>query len=522
MGWVDQTGAPVDLDGQRRPGRPTTIRRSASAAAALVNQLSSGEEREHDLSERIVRERELARTESLEKEGQPLPTPAKVAEGEKSRLQAPELEAAVEAKGNSALDNPRDGEGDQPLLKGEDDNSLHSDTAGDEENEARDDYETDQVYGNVGHHREDSKRRSPRKYPVKRDESPRQEARRQARQQQEEKWQYLCHVDAIKDYGGASPERLWFLGAIQGWKPGAREGLPYEFCLSRKARTYLLTIETTERVLLDLLGGHKDLAWIKIQHGGLAAAKVMREEWSDLLAELVAETRPGQLSELYRRTERMFVHWEETMVPGYTARQLSLDEAVAESEHECETRFAKRGQGAIREKKAGKCGRMGESRDSRLFQCDEAVGPLKTDPSGREGILRTKSRRREKARDVSPLPDTRDDEEARWRAREADFFARIEGLLAAQAAAQLQGPPTKPVNERKEVRRDMQKSLDGDLSGRLAQDRIATSTHRKTEGERETSARQPGSFVNPVVRRYYESRFVTAVEEVKSEGANTR
>ncbi len=63
----------------------------------------------------------------------------------------------------------------------------------------------------------------------------------------------------------------------------------------------------------------------------------------------------------------------------------------------------------------------------------------------------------------------------------------------------------------------MQGSLNCDLSGRLVWGKLATSTPRKTERERELSARQLGNFVNPVVCRYYNSPFVTAAQEYQDE-----
>jgi hypothetical protein len=63
----------------------------------------------------------------------------------------------------------------------------------------------------------------------------------------------------------------------------------------------------------------------------------------------------------------------------------------------------------------------------------------------------------------------------------------------------------------------MCKSLDGDLTERVVRGNPTTSTPRKTEREHETSARQPGSFVNPVVRGYYDSPFVTAAAEYQDE-----
>jgi hypothetical protein len=105
-------------------------------------------------------------------------------------------------------------------------------------------------------------------------------------------------------------------------------------------------------VLIDLLGEQADVVRVKLTTGGLEAAKAMREEWSGCLADLLAETRPGQLSELYRRTEHVFIQWEETWIEGYKARQLSLDEAVNESEAELESRFSEWERDGRRDEKA--------------------------------------------------------------------------------------------------------------------------------------------------------------------------
>ncbi len=87
-----------------------------------------------------------------------------------------------------------------------------------------------------------------------------------------------------------------------------------------------------------------EVVCVKIELGGLQAAKAIREEWSGVLADLIVETRPGQLSELYRWTERMFINWEETLVPGCKARQPSLYEAIMQSKSELESRFSRRKQ----------------------------------------------------------------------------------------------------------------------------------------------------------------------------------
>jgi hypothetical protein len=116
------------------------------------------------------------------------------------------------------------------------------------------------------------------------------------------------------------------------------------------------------------------------------------------LTDLIMETRPGQLSELFRRTERIFVHWEETMIEGYKARQLSLKEAILESEIELESRFSQQEWGGFREEKARVRERAGGAERLCLPKRERAVEPQKPDPSGREGDFPTmKTKRRETA-----------------------------------------------------------------------------------------------------------------------------
>jgi hypothetical protein len=315
------------------------------------------------LSARAARDRELARTGSPEKRDRLLPSPTKVDESVKSSLRAPSANGKEEVKASSTNPAPPDGKGDQAEQRKRAVSPVKDETT-EKKHEAGDRPKTDQVYGNVGHNREDSKRHDlPKDLRGPREESAKSEARRR----RNETWQYLCQVDAIKCFGGVSPERLWYLGSICGHRPGTREGLPYEYCIACQQQAYWLTIETAQRVLVDLLSGQADVVRVKLTTGGLDAAKEIREDWSECLADLLVETRPGQLSELYRRTERVFIQWEETWIRGYKARQPSLDEALHKSETELKFRFSEWERGGRRDERAKRREREGGALQDHFF-----------------------------------------------------------------------------------------------------------------------------------------------------------
>jgi hypothetical protein len=155
---------------------------------------------------------ELARTESPSKEDQALPMPAKVDECERSQLQAPDVDAADGVtKAQRAPDNPHVWEGDQAERREAGDQPRDKEEAGEEE--------------------EGSWRKLQNGLGLRERRPPRRD----------ERWRYLCQVDATTYFGGVSPERLYYFGSIHDQRPGTREGLPWEYSPTRKAQAYLLT-----------------------------------------------------------------------------------------------------------------------------------------------------------------------------------------------------------------------------------------------------------------------------------------
>ncbi len=69
---------------------------------------------------------------------------------------------------------------------------------------------------------------------------------------------------------------------------------------------------------------------------GVHGARDLRAEWGKILKGVVHETRPGQLTELWRQTNRVIELWQAECIDGYMTRQLTLSKLETESEMELE------------------------------------------------------------------------------------------------------------------------------------------------------------------------------------------
>jgi hypothetical protein len=229
------------------------------------------------------------------------------------------------------------------------------------------------------------------------------------------------------------------------------------------------------------------------------------------LSELVAETQPGQLSELYRRTEHVCREVEESAVAGYKAYKQSLDEAVQQSETELEARAASE------EKKHSQSGHKsrGPKVEAKLppYLVDDKRGSgflsKTTKSSGQEANLPSRA---EKRRDKASEEES---ENTRWREREYKIFVRLEGLVAASSQA------------RSHTLDRAGASHEGEFAGLRARPKTKTreeilppapdtSTPRGTATLSRLEDEATG-HVNPVVRRYMQSPFVTAAAEFEEE-----
>jgi hypothetical protein len=106
-------------------------------------------------------------------------------------------------------------------------------------------------------------------------------------------------------------------------------------------------------------------------------------------------------------------------------------------------------------------------------------------------------------------------EEARWRQRESEMFARIKGLLAASSQIQSKGPEVQTSSQGKDFMGigAHAKTKPRDESLPLGRD---TSTPQGITSASLLGREQEG-FVNPVVRRYLESPFVSTAAEFEEE-----
>ncbi len=64
----------------------------------------------------------------------------------------------------------------------------------------------------------------------------------------------------------------------------------------------------------------------------------MRAEWSSILVDLVVKRRPGQMAQLYHRTQQIITDWEGELIPDYLAHEITLEAALMGSEHQPEQR----------------------------------------------------------------------------------------------------------------------------------------------------------------------------------------
>ncbi len=380
---------------------------------------------------------------------------------------------------------------------------------------------TDLGHGRVSHNKEgvihftevvDSKEPPPKKKQQQADpvQSAVSSGAQKVMQQNEANWNYLSQLEQSADAFGVPAERVWFCGRICGYGPGERQGLPAGFCPRRGVDAYYIALDTAEKALTHVLGPFSQCFEAKVGEGGLAEGKRLRGEWSAMLNDLIAETRPGQLGELYRRTERVFREVEEAAIEGYQAPRQSLDEAVHQSEAELDEKAALRKKRSKKEPKA-RGSTVGAVPPPRLSDEERGGGPLPktTKSSGREANLPPKF---EKRRDEVSGEES---ERTRWRKREEEIYARIEGLMAASAALRL--PPL-----------DVQGAgREGEFAGTgarpkthsqeaLLPHRRDTSTPRGTTSFSRLSE-EPTGYTNPVVRRYMQSPFVTAAAEFEEE-----
>jgi hypothetical protein len=267
-------------------------------------------------------------------------------------------------------------------------------------------------------------------------------------------------------------------------------------------------LDTAEKALTHVLGPFSQYFETKVQEGGLEEAKRLRGDWSSILSDLIAETQPGQLSELYRRTERVFREVEESAIVGYKAYRPSLDEAMHQSETELDARAASENK---KRPQAGHKSR-GQKAEAKLppYLIDDKRGsgpqPKTTKSSGREENLPPKA---ENTQDEASGVES---ENTRWRGCENDIFSPLEGLVAASSQARshtLDRPEASREGEFADLGA-LPKTKTRDESLPLARD---TSTPRGTTTLSRLEDELAG-YINLVVRRYMQSPFVTAAADL--------
>ena len=521
MQWEDLVGPPV-ITRLPASGDPAPITAHARVTKPHGSPPQGGRGRGEEKDKgRAAPAREVIRSGS-EREPNGVASPVQVHEHEQSSTKSSidmDREAMEQLTGSMRrmrLNSPRmspSGVGNVVLQPP----PLNLDEVGSEAQKQSQSLPPSRVHGEVGHdgendrEAEDSREKKKAPAPSVKEElkGALKKGTDQVMQWHERNWDHVCQIEASADLFGVPAERVWFCSRICGFAPGDREGLTVGLCPSRGETAYLVALDTAEKAILHVLGPFSKYFETKVREGGVAEAKRLREQWSALLNELIAETRPGQLGELYRRTERVFQEVEEAVLPGFKAYRPSLDEAVESSTTDLDERAASGHVRGLKKRREQRERRARPTTPPPARESSRGGGPQykPAATSGREENLPPKGDdRRDRASGT-------ESEATRWRKRENEMFARLEGLIVAS-----------------------QQTRAGDLNGRDASiegEMVGVGARPKTrKGEeaaphrRDTSTPQsitmatrlePGAIVNPVVRRYMDSPFVSAAAEYEEE-----
>ncbi len=116
-------------------------------------------------------------------------------------------------------------------------------------------------------------------------------------------WQSICDNDIVECPDGTRPKWVLYRGTICDYKPGVRPGLPWEWSYKTNQPAFSVTVDTTIRLILDVMRQCKSEARQCIRAGGLEAAKLVRRGFAELLEQLIEEQSTGQITAIWRVTE---------------------------------------------------------------------------------------------------------------------------------------------------------------------------------------------------------------------------
>ena len=151
-------------------------------------------------------------------------------------------------------------------------------------------------------------------------------------------WNYLCEGDVAFNPLGVKPDRVYYSGKICDAYPGDRPGLRTEFCPTTRDLAYYISLETAEKALMDVLAVARDEVAEMLKKEGIHGARELRSEWGRILKGVIHEDGPGQLTELWRRTNRVIEQWQMECIDGYVTRQSTLSELESDTEMELDRR----------------------------------------------------------------------------------------------------------------------------------------------------------------------------------------
>ncbi len=110
----------------------------------------------------------------------------------------------------------------------------------------------------------------------------------------EPQWTYLCTLEDGHFLLGATVERVYFGGPVEGFHPGTYEGLPTRWRPDEDQWAYHLALHTTEKILTADLTGDADLLQTKLRREGYDAAARIHDSWHSYLDEVILEVHEDQ------------------------------------------------------------------------------------------------------------------------------------------------------------------------------------------------------------------------------------
>jgi hypothetical protein len=133
----------------------------------------------------------------------------------------------------------------------------------------------------------------------------------------------------------AAAERVFFVGPVECFEPGTRDGLPTAWMEEEGQWVYDLALDTAEKVLLARITSDTDALCEELQRNGLQAAAKIHNSWREHLDAVMLAGQDDQ--ELYHRSTRVLTNWEVELIPNSCKNKgLTWDELTDASECEAE------------------------------------------------------------------------------------------------------------------------------------------------------------------------------------------